>query len=100
MSNKYKQGDRVPTSVLANRLNSLATAVTRGRESINREFCMRVPAELDHCPDLVLSQAADRLLSLESFIRNITSLLPKEYYDDARDLIDKKFLTSKRKNRL
>ena len=61
MSNKYKDGDIVPDSVLADRLDELAGAVTKGKDAIGREFVMRVPAELDHCPDLVLSAAAKRL---------------------------------------
>ena len=61
MSNKYKHGDRVPTEVLAARLDELDDTVTKGRAAIDREFVMRIPAELDHCPDLVMSQAADRL---------------------------------------
>jgi len=55
MSNKYKHGDKVPNSVLANRLDELADAVTKGDM---RPFVMRIPAELDYCPDLVLSAAA------------------------------------------
>ena len=61
MSDKYKHGDRVPTEGLAERLDVLAVIVTRGKAAIDREFVMRVPAELDHCPDLILSQAARRL---------------------------------------
>lgn len=72
MSNKYKHGDRVPNDILANRLGELATAVTKGKEAVNREFMMRVPAELDHDADLVLSQAADRLRKLEIKIGKFT----------------------------
>lgn len=61
MSNKYRHGDRVPTDVLIARLHELAEAVTKGKAAIDREFVMRIPAELDHCPDLVISQAAERL---------------------------------------
>ncbi len=61
VSNKYKHGDRVPDSILASRLDALSDAVTKGKGAINREFTMRVPAELDHDADLVLSQAAERL---------------------------------------
>ena len=62
MSNKYKHGDRVPNDVLADRLDELATAVTKGDA---RPFVMRVPAELDYCPDLVMRQAAKRLREFE-----------------------------------
>lgn len=61
MSNKYKHGDIVPTSVLIARLEELSNAVTKGRDAINREFTMRIPAELDCDADLVISQAAQRL---------------------------------------
>ena len=65
MSNKYCSGDRVPNDVLANRLDELSEAITKGSEYISREFTMRVPAELDHDADLVLSQAAERLRGFE-----------------------------------
>lgn len=63
MSNKYKHGDRVPTDVLADRLDELANDITKADLS---QFVMRIPAELDHCPDLVLSEAAKRLRELEA----------------------------------
>ncbi len=43
------------------RLRELAQAVTYGREAINREFTMRVPADEDRDADCVLSWAADAL---------------------------------------
>jgi hypothetical protein len=65
MSTRYKHRDRIPTEVLANRLDELADAVVarmKGDPSpMDREFTCRIPAELDRDPDLVLSQAADRL---------------------------------------
>jgi len=61
MSNKYKFGDKVPSDVLCNRLDELANAVTKGRDGINREFYMSVPAELDHDADLVISEASRRI---------------------------------------
>ncbi|MEJ1354293.1 MAG: hypothetical protein RPU39_06345 [Candidatus Sedimenticola sp. (ex Thyasira tokunagai)] len=61
MSNKYKHGDRVPTDVLIARLDELAEAVAKGTRAVNREFDMRIPAELDRDADLVISQAAERL---------------------------------------
>lgn len=56
MSNKYKHGDEVPSDVLCKRLDELSDAVTRGRDAINLEFTMRIPAELDRDADLVLSK--------------------------------------------
>ena len=50
--------------ILIKRLNELSDAVTKGRESVAREFTMRVPAEPDRDADLVLAKAAmeiDRL---------------------------------------
>lgn len=64
MSRKYKLGDRVPTKVLIKRLEELSEAITKGKEATEREFTMRVPAELDRDADLVLSQAAKRLREL------------------------------------
>ena len=43
------------------RLRELAQAVTYGREAINREFTMRVPADEDRDADCVLTWAADAL---------------------------------------
>lgn len=51
MSYQYKHGDRIPSEVLANQLD---------------EFCMCIPAELDHDADLVLHAAAERIRELEA----------------------------------
>ena len=65
MSTKYEHGDRVPTDVIAARLDELADAVVArmcgDSGPMDREFTCRIPAEMDRDPDLVLSQAADRL---------------------------------------
>ncbi|MCP4259298.1 MAG: hypothetical protein GY774_17575 [Planctomycetes bacterium] len=64
MSTKYKHGDRVPTPILIKRLRELADAATiQGRNSgaFEREFTIRIPAELDRDADLVLSEVARRL---------------------------------------
>ena len=66
MSSKYKESSEVPTETICGRLLELSEAVTKGRESINREFTMRVPAELDRDADLVLSEAAKRLKELSA----------------------------------
>lgn len=76
MSNHYKQSKDVPNTVLCKRLDELARAVTNGDDGIKREFSMRVPAELDHDSDLVLSEAADRIEKLD----RIESVL-KRYYE-------------------
>ena len=61
MSRNYNTSKAVPTDVLAERLAELATAVTKGRDSVAREFCMRIPAEVDRDADLVMSEASARL---------------------------------------
>lgn len=64
MSRKYTDTASVPTETLANRLDELANAITKGREASDREFTMRIPAECDRDADLVLSEAAKRLRGL------------------------------------
>ena len=66
MSRKYREPEEVPNKVIADRLDELASVVAGGdRNAISREFVMRIPAELDRCPDLVMSIAASRLRELE-----------------------------------
>jgi len=69
MSHKYKHGDKVPSDVLCKRLLELSQAVTKGRDSINKEFDMRIPAELDRDADLVLSASARRICELEEKLK-------------------------------
>lgn len=63
MSNKYKSSKDIPSAVLADRLDQLSGSITKGDLS---EFVMRIPAELDHCPDLVMSEASMRLRKTDS----------------------------------
>lgn len=70
MSTKYKTGDEVPSAILCNRLKELSKAVTRGEKGMN-EFYMRIPAEVDHDADLVLSAAAKRIADLEMLLIEI-----------------------------
>lgn len=72
MSTTYKTGDHIPSEVLCQRLIELATAVTNGQPTILREFTMRVPAERDHDADLVLVEAATRIIELETRITELT----------------------------
>lgn len=60
MSTKYSKSEQVPTEVLINRLDELSDACI-DKISFNREFTMRIPAELDRDPDLVLSISSQRL---------------------------------------
>ena len=61
MSTKYRDSKDIPSTLICQRLNELAHAVTKGKDAINREFSMSVPAELDRDADLVLSEAARRI---------------------------------------
>lgn len=70
MSNKYRRSEDVPTRALVERLHELAHAVTKGPDYVRREFTMRVPAELDHDADLVLSETACRLDKAISLLRD------------------------------
>jgi len=72
MSNKYKYGKEVPTKVITDRLHELANAVTEGDRS---PFVMRVPAEVDYCPDLVISEAAIRLVKMSLLFKEIDDYL-------------------------
>lgn len=66
MSTKYKHSHEVPTDVLAERLSELSDAVGKRGADRDRELTRRVPAELDRDADLVLSEAAQRLVKLEA----------------------------------
>lgn len=44
MSTKYKNAEEIPADVLVTRLKELADAVTKGRDSVAREFTMPLPA--------------------------------------------------------
>ena len=61
MSTDYGMNERVPTEVIARRLDELSQAVTEGKDAVAREFTMRIPAEMDRDADLVLHAAAARL---------------------------------------
>ena len=66
MSTKYGITDRVPTEVLASRLEELSNILTtQGKDAIAHEFTMRIPAEMDRDADLVMRAAANRLLELK-----------------------------------
>ena len=52
------------TDKLISRLNELSDAVTKGKEEIDREFYMSIPARPDHDADLVLSDAAMTIAEL------------------------------------
>lgn len=64
MSTKYQSTKEVPTETLIARLNELSDAIVGGRESQEREFTMRIPAECDRDADLVLAEVARRMEAL------------------------------------
>ena len=66
MSTKYRNSRDVPLDAIITRLNELSDAVTGGRESQGREFTMRIPAECDRDADLVIAEAAVRLVALQA----------------------------------
>jgi hypothetical protein len=74
MSTKYKESKHVPTSILCERLDVLSEAITKGKDSINREFTMRVPAELDRDADLVLCESARRLKKYDKLVNSMGCL--------------------------
>lgn len=66
MSTKYKISAEVPTAALAKRLDELSDVVGQSGEERDRELTQRIPAELDRDADLVLCEAAQRLVKLET----------------------------------
>lgn len=80
MSNKYKDGDKVPASVICDRLYVLSCALTtQGRDAFEREFTMRIPAELDRDPDLVMSRAANIIEEQQEEIAQLREQLSKAW---------------------
>ncbi len=73
MSRKYKHGEKVPSDVLAKRLDELSDAITKGKDATDREFTMRIPAELDRDADLVLGASAERIMALEQRVADLQS---------------------------
>src|SRR5690554_6727830 len=66
MSTKYKHSHEVPTAVLAKRLDELSDVMGYPGKERDRELTQRIPAELDRDADLVLSEAAQRMLKMEA----------------------------------
>ena len=66
MSTKYKKPDDVPNKIISERLYELADLIRdNDKDCLNREFTMRIPAELDRDPDLVMLTASKRILDFE-----------------------------------
>ena len=85
MTNKYKHGDIVPSNVLADRLDELASIITKKPDDFRSEFSMRVPAEFDRDADLVMSEAARRLR--EPAWRDMESAPNEMTVDEFEDLM-------------
>jgi hypothetical protein len=63
MSNLYKNPKDIPIELIKSRLNELAHCVADGKLS---EFTMRIPAECDRDADIVLSEAANRIETMQA----------------------------------
>lgn len=74
MSNKYNSCSEIPSDVLCERLEQLATAVTMGGDAISREFIMRIPAERDRDADFVIREALKRVKQLDELQHEIHCL--------------------------
>jgi lipid II:glycine glycyltransferase (peptidoglycan interpeptide bridge formation enzyme) len=79
MSTEYRTSRAVPTKILCDRLEELSCAIANGKRSIEREFTMRVPAEVDRDPDLVLSEAARRIADFEYKNKRLIEALQAAY---------------------
>lgn len=77
MSLKYKCADQVPSAVFTKRLHELSDAAANGKKAIDREFCMRVPAEVDYDADLVLAGSARRITHLERSLSETVEALKR-----------------------
>ena len=86
MSNQYKNSNDVPSSVLADRLSELSDQITKGDVS---QFVMRIPAELDFCPDLVMSNSARRLKLIDKLKIDAYDCCDPEMVLELQDRIEK-----------
>ena len=77
--------DKKELRKIAERLGELSHAVTKGRESVNREFTMRVPAEPLRDADLVLASASKFILSI---LDGDVVVVPKSFISAAQRSVD------------
>lgn len=76
MSTDYIRGCEVPTPILCKRLRELSSVIARGSPStMNREFDMRVPCEVDRDADCVIMEAAIRIEMLEKDLKHKNILI-------------------------
>ena len=78
MSTIYKNSKDVPMEVLLERLDELADAARNGRETQDREFTIRIPAECDRDADLVISQAVIIIRELQAKVSELEANQEKE----------------------
>jgi len=76
MSPHYKHNEILPLPVIVAILHELDKAEAAGRESVAREFDMRIPEEPDHDADLGLFAAAKMLEQLDQSKALLASVLP------------------------
>lgn len=98
MSTKYKNSKDVPNEILAKRLEELSDAIiarmSKNPGPFEREFTCRIPAECDRDADLVLSEAASRLVRLDYLQEEIGRLRALEgTYDTEEQVMNEIFLT-------
>jgi len=80
MSTKYQKPEEVPTTEIVKRLHELSDAFPE-KPKRDREFTMRIPAECDRDPDLVLYAAAQRLEQMQKALQSIEDDFPHPYGD-------------------
>lgn len=76
---RYKDSRDAPMDVLIKRLEELSHAVTKGRDAINSEFYMTIPAQPHIDADIVISEAAYRLRLMKEIMDiSDSNLYPKK----------------------
>ena len=80
MSTKYRNSRDVPLDAIIARLKELSDAVAGGSKSVDREFVMRIPAECDRDADLVIDEAASRLIQLRDYNAKLQEVLEEIRY--------------------
>jgi hypothetical protein len=93
MSTKYKKSSDVPLDVLLKRLDELADAARNGRETQDREFTIRIPAECDRDADLVISQAVIIIRELQAKVSELEAgqqsvSVPESWRSTMKELSD------------
>lgn len=74
MTTKYEIGREVPLEILTKRLDEISDEIIAGKTS----YTMRVPAEVDFCPDLVIAEAARRLTELQKVAEDLAETVLKQ----------------------